>query len=476
MVKTYCTYLMLFLLCASATSQNMQILYGFDQLPQTLMLNPGAVVDYDKHFGVPLLSNVYAVAGSSSRDINYNNLKEGTEDSGDIIRNLHDLGLNDNEIFLFHQEVELLNAGLRLKNPKYYLSFGMYQQTDGFSSYPKDFGNIFFNGDDQDQNGSPEFGEDYTASHVNTVFELVGVFHAGISKRVNEKLNIGGRLKILSGSLGLETTNNEGTYHLGYDPLSNEPYLHNFEEINVRMNTAGLLDSFDLSEDVGSTKELIAGLFFMNGSLGAAIDLGFTYKHSKELSFTGSLLDLGIMSFQHKLTTLDFEDAQIASDDYYDPSGNELDYWTTKYLSNELPLITGEEKFSYSRSPKLNASVRYDKRRKVKQPNSAFRNVRADLLSDYLTTSFGMQIYTAFRPKYPVWAVTAFYSRELNKYLSLKATYTVDKFSFYNIGFGLSTHIKSFNFYATIDNLVALPSIKNSNYQSFQFGMNFIFK
>jgi len=87
-----------------------------------------------------------------------------------------------------------------------------------------------------------------------------------------------------------------------------------------------------------------------------------------------------------------------------------------------------------------------------------------------------MQIYTAFRPKYPVWAVTGFYSRELNKFLSIKGTYTVDKFSFYNIGFGLSAHIKSFNFYTAIDNLVALPSIKNSNYQSFQFGMNFIFK
>ena len=224
----------------------------------------------------------------------------------------------------------------------------MYQQTDGFSSYPKDFGDIFFNGDDQDQDGIPEFGEDYTASHVNTVFELVGVFHAGISKKVNEKLNIGGRLKILSGSLGLESTNNEGTYHLGFDPLSNEPYVHNYEDIGVRMNTAGLLDSFDLSNDVGSAKELVAGLFFMNGSLGAAIDLGFTYKHSKELSFTGSLLDLGIMSFQHKLTTLDFEDAQIASDEYYDPNGDELDYWRVKYLSDELPMTTeGREVFLF---------------------------------------------------------------------------------------------------------------------------------
>ena len=52
---------------------------------------------------------------------------------------------------------------------------------------------------------------------------------------------------------------------------------------------------------------------------------------------------------------------------------------------------------------------------------------------------------------------------------------TIDKFSFYNIGMGLSAHIKNFNIYATADNLVALTSIRNSNYQSVQFGMNFIF-
>ncbi len=475
MIKKWCTYLTLFLLCSNAASQNMQVLYDFDQLPQTLMLNPGAVVDYDKHLGVPLLSNVYAMGGSSSRDVTYKNLSEGTDSSGDVIRNLHDLGLNDDEIFLFHQQIEVLNAGFRLKNPTYYLSFGMYQHTDGFSSYPEDFGDLFFNGDDQDQNGVPEFGEDFTADHVNTVFELVGVFHVGISKKVNEKLNIGARLKVLSGSLGLETTNNSGIYNLGLDPLTNQPYVHNFEDIRVRLNTSGILDSFDLSNDVGSPAELIAGMFFVNGNLGAAIDLGFTYQQSDELTFSASLLDLGIMSFEDKLTTIDFEDAQIASDEYYDPNGDELDYWRAKYLSDELPLITGENSFSYFRSPKLNAAVRYDRRRKVKQDEQAFRNVRADLSSDYLLSSYGLQVYTEFRPKYPIWAVTGFYSREINKFLSMKATYTVDKFSYYNIGFGLSTHYKSFNLYATADNLVALASIKNSNYQSFQFGMNFIF-
>ena len=475
MIRTCCIYLVFVLLCAKTTAQNMQVLYDFDQLPQTLMLNPGSETDYDMHFGVPFLSNVYGVAGSSSRDVNYNNLVAGTDDTGDVLRNFHELGLGSGEIFLFHQQIEILNVGMRLRNPSYYLSFGMYQQTDGFSAYPQDFADLFFYGDDQDQDGIPEYEKNYNANDVNTVFELLGVFHVGINKKVNEKLTVGGRLKLLSGSMGLETSSNRGTYYLSRNPLSNEPYAHNYENIGVQLNTAGILDPFDLSEDIGTASELFAGLFFMNGSMGASVDLGFTYDPSDEWTFTGSLLDIGMISFKHKLTNIDFDDAVIPSDEFYDPAGNELDYWETLYIKDELPLNTDERSFSYLRSPRLNASVRYNMRRKVKYDQIAFRNVRADLSSDYLTSSFGLQVYTAFRPSTPVWAVTGFYSRELNKYLSLKGTYTVDKFSFYNIGIGVSTHIKSFNFYLTADNLVALPTIKNSNYQSFQFGMNFTF-
>jgi len=453
----------------------MQILYDFDQLPQTLMLNPGSVVDFDKHIGVPFLSNIYGMGGSSSRDATYNNLVLGTESNVDVLKNLQELGLSNTDVFLFNQQIEVLNAGFRLKNKAYYLSFGMYQQLDGFSSYPQDLVDLYLYGNDQDQNGIPEYNEPFRADHVNAVFELVGVFHVGINKKVSEKLTIGARLKLLSGSLGLESSSNKGIYYLDRGTPLNGPYIHNYENLGVRLNTSGLLDSFDLSDDIGSTSELIQGLFFMNGSMGAAIDLGFTFKASDELSFSGSLLDLGMMSFKHKLTTIEFEDAVIPSDEPYLPDGGGLDYWRGLYLSDELPMETYEKKFSYSRSPKLNGSVRYDMLRKVKQDKSAFRNVRADLSSDYLMSSFGMQIFTEFRPKYPIWAVTGFYSRELTHFLTAKATYTVDKFSYYNIGLGVSAHIKSFNIYATADNLVALASIKNSNYQSLQFGMNFIF-
>ena len=133
----------------------MQILYDFDQLPQTLMLNPGSVVDFDKHIGVPFLSNIYGMGGSSSRDATYNNLVLGTESNVDVLKNLQELGLSNTDVFLFNQQIEVLNAGFRLKNKAYYLSFGMYQQLDGFSSNPQDLVDLYLYGNDQDQDGNP---------------------------------------------------------------------------------------------------------------------------------------------------------------------------------------------------------------------------------------------------------------------------------------------------------------------------------
>ncbi|MCP4883401.1 MAG: hypothetical protein GY908_06390 [Flavobacteriales bacterium] len=474
MIRTYFVYLLFVFLCLKTMAQNMQILYDFDQMPQTLLLNPGSIVDYDKHIGVPLLSNIYAMGGSSSRDINYNNLVAGTEGNTKILRNLRELGLSNDELFIFNQQIELLNGGFRLRNPDYYLSFGMYQQINGFSSYSQDLVDLYLYGNDQNQDGRPEFDQRFKANSLNAVFDILGVFHVGINKKINKNFNFGGRLKLLSGSIGLETSANKGNYTLNRGNAISDPYIHNYDNISVRINTSGFLEPSALNDDLGSRSEIIGGLFFLNGSMGLAIDLGFTYKASDEFIFSGSLLDLGMISFKHKQTRVQLEEAVIPSEDFYDPNGG-LDYWRSLYLANELPLITDDKDFSYARSPKVNGAVRYEMRRKVKQDQLAMRNVRADLSSDYLTSSFGMQVFTEFRPKYPVWAVTGFYSRELTKVLSAKATYTVDKFSYYNIGLGISAHIKSFNIYATADNLVALASIKNSNYQSFQIGMNFIF-
>jgi hypothetical protein len=46
-------------------SQNKEVLYGLDETPQSLMLNPGTRIVNKFHFGIPLMSHFHFNGGSS---------------------------------------------------------------------------------------------------------------------------------------------------------------------------------------------------------------------------------------------------------------------------------------------------------------------------------------------------------------------------------------------------------------------------
>ena len=45
--------------------QNKQLIFGLDEVPQNLMLNPGGIAEGRAFFGVPLLSGIHLNGGSS---------------------------------------------------------------------------------------------------------------------------------------------------------------------------------------------------------------------------------------------------------------------------------------------------------------------------------------------------------------------------------------------------------------------------
>jgi len=87
-----------------------------------------------------------------------------------------------------------------------------------------------------------------------------------------------------------------------------------------------------------------------------------------------------------------------------------------------------------------------------------------------------MQLFSIVRPKQPQVALTAFFYKRLFDGLRAKATYTVDSFSYKNIGLGVSTHFKNVNFYILADNLLEFKNLAKAQSVSLQFGFNYIFK
>lgn len=417
-------YLFLFFLFKILPAQNRQITYGFNETPQTLMLNPGAVLSYDRYFGMPVFSNLFFQAGVSHPDINYNNLNEYSDTKDQLLAKIYEY-YKDTDFFSFSQQWELFNIGLRLKNDRFFLSFGIYQQLEGYTNKPEDILNLVYPDEIEDEEDLLELNK-----HLGN---LLGVFHIGVSVKVTEKLNVGARFKILSGS---------------------SQFYYPFETLGNNVENSSILEAF-IPSVTESIKEIYPGLFFGDGNIGMGVDLGMTYLYSENVEINASLLDLDYVNYKD-----------------YNPINPVLESGETIPEEYQMPA------FSTSRDPILFTSAKY----KIFHPvyvnkwRSIYRDSRyVSAVENLLTTEIGIQTYTAFKPKTVDWAVTTFISHDFNPYISTKLTYTYDAYSPVNLGLGISTHYKIFNLFATADNLLNLFKIKESNYQSIQFGMNFVF-
>lgn len=88
----------------------------------------------------------------------------------------------------------------------------------------------------------------------------------------------------------------------------------------------------------------------------------------------------------------------------------------------------------------------------------------------------GLQIYANASGVHTYLAPTLFYERKFGSFLQAKITYTVDSYSYKNVGFGIATQIGAFNMYLLADNLLHLNNVYEAKNASIQFGMNLVFK
>jgi len=448
-------------------SQNKKILFGFDEIPQTLMVNPGAKVDFKWHIGVPLLSSFYLHGGISGFDAN-----EIFSVGGDInlkLINLFDK-LDNKDFYTLNQQLEVFNVGFRLKNRKDYLSFGFYEEFDGILFHPKDLITLAYE-------GNQDLNKVFSIEDVSLKAELLGVFHVGLSKKIDKKLTVGARFKIYSSVFNVSSVRNTGVFFTTEDSTQDNIYSHHFQGVDFALRTSGLIDregeSVLTDENDEFAADNIFNKFLASGNMGMGIDLGLTYRLKENIDITASVLDFGYI--RHKKEVVEYEVKGSHTFDglnlIFPTDGNIIDYWQNfeDDIDIELPLDTiANQKYTSYRSTKIHsaATYRFGKRR------------NDDCLRTYIKDAYkneaGIQLYTIFRPQAPQLAVTLFYYRRFSKHLSTKVTYTIDAYGAKNVGLGLTTRLGMFNFYTTVDNVFGFTDLTKSNNQSIQFGLSFI--
>ncbi len=448
-----------------AVAQHKKILYSFDKVPQGLLLNPGMEIDYKFHIGVPLLSGISAhhnISGVTLADLFRNDavgIFKGEEFNKKFIKAIGKL--DDNDYMYFNSQIDVLNAGYKL-NDRDYLSGGFYIETDVFTTLPKELAVLMTEGNTKYINKAFKFGS------LALQGEMVGILHIGLSRKLNEKLTVGGRIKLYSGAVNVTSLRNLGTFttSIGID----SKYIHSLKGVDVALKTSGFYDAND--QNVFSSNRALTHSFF-GGNYGLGFDLGFTYHIDDQSELTGSVLDFGYIRYskdnENKVIKGSYTFTGVEFD--FKNQTEIADYWSELERGYNEEIERSDNKEAYTITRPLKAYLNYaysfgrSRNRKTCHDNT---------YKEFFDNTVGGQLFSIVQPKGLNFAYTVFYQRKFSKHLSLKATYTIDDFSYSNIGLGASVNVWKLNVYGTIGNVFGVSDVIDSHSTSAQIGVNFI--
>ncbi len=448
-------------------AQNKQVLYGLEEVPQSMLLNPGNIITYDNHYGIPFLSQIHFNGGSSGVSV-YDIFKDSNDDINDRIRNKI-FELKNTDFFTVTQQLDILNFGWKNKKDIYF-SGGVYQELDFILYFPRDLAILAWEGN------ANYIGKEFDLGEISSEGELLTIYHFGINKKLTKKLTLGLRAKLYSSMISYSSTNNKGSFVTRISETDNNIYEHIVSDADISVQTSGIASLGDLDGSSQVVSEILGRSFF-GGNFGIGMDLGGTYEINEQWTASASFLDVGAVFY-----TKDVETYQVKGD--YTLDGIELlfpplgdDETAPPYyddlideIEDTFPVDTLTNNYTKLRSVKINASLKYNFGKAI--GGSAACNCLEMGENQKYNQSVGFQYYSMFRPKGPQMAATLFYYRRFSDYISAKATYTVDSYSYSNIGLGLVANVGMVNFYITADNLQWYQNIAKAKSVSLQLGFN----
>lgn len=460
------THLIFILLITSyCFAQNKQILYNFTDVPQSLMTNPGSDVTYKWYFGVPLVSGIYASAGSTGFSA-YDLFADNGVNFNTKLRNVLSSTTRNDRVAV-NEQLEIFNGGFRIgtEEKRMYLSFGMYQEFDLLGYVPKDLAILAIDGN------KDYLGKTFNLGDLNGKAELLSVFHVGLHKNINENLIVGVRGKIYSSIYNATSTKNAGFV---YTIPSNNAFYEQVIYSDLGLNTSGM-DKYD---DSGYQEDIAGDIkkrMLLGGNLGLGFDVGLTYYPQKNIQLTASAIDIGFIKHTKDVENVSFKG-------YYKYEGVIPNFTNVNQAGNAyeefkdaIPLDTLHNKYKTWRPAKFNSSVQYSFGEE-RYDDGEDCNCQGSSSETLYKNAVGAQLFVMTTPRTPIVAFTTYYRRAFFKGLQMKATYTLDSYSYTNLGLGLSSQLGPLNFYVMADNLLEYADVSKANSLSLQLGFNFIFK
>jgi hypothetical protein len=406
-------------------------------LPQAVLVNPSWM--QEQGFSIILPINSQYSISSSSIGVNDFFVEDNGKTFFDPTTVLNKL--EKNNLFDADASIQLFGIqGIKFKSLKFGIGMGL--RGNASIDYPSDLLNLAFRGN-----------ADYLGRtlEIGPAFQQQGLLdmHISVSKKVSEKLSVGGRLHHLRGLALAKTNSNQ--LSLFTDPNDYSIRIQSDVELlssNI-FGGAGVVDGKFQTEDVD----------FKNfGNPGWAIDLGANYSYSDKLSLAGSIGDVGFVSWTANANKLSSKTNQVFR-------GTDLSNW---FSADSVG-------FSFNEDSIVN-----------------YFNIQGENVNGFTTTLAPLITLRAdysFNKKLDLWGMYSSRFQKVGsrhiisggaiykpwKFLSLMGSLHFPLGISPRVGTGIILNLGPFQIFGTTDNFLGIVQ-KNPRAFSASLGMNLVFK
>lgn len=337
----------------AATAQQVNTLYFMENVPVRNVLNPAFQATTDFYLGLPVLGYTQFGLGNNSitlKDIVYgknNKTIYFLNPNGD--KDKFYKALKPTNSLQTDLHLNLLDFGFRTGDA--YWTFGLSERLNGYVGVPKDLMKLILYGTPQLENNVFDFqslGVDMSA-YTEAAF--------GYSRKLNENLTVGAKLKFLYGNFNASASNKNLNLTASVDEwtLKGENVMNYSAPAELTGNS---FQTFALNMPSTVTD------WIKPAGLGGGVDFGVTFKPVKDLTLSAALLDLGMISWTKNTRNIN---TQI---DYaFDGFGNfnldsKANFQTLAdsvltAFANSGSITQTTNKYTTYTSPKLNIGAEY---------------------------------------------------------------------------------------------------------------------
>lgn len=458
--KLGCIIMIVLIGVSFVSAQESTTLHFMKGMPQSDLQNPALHNDSSKVvIGFPGLSGAYFDFNS---DFAIDDLiHKGTGSLADSlvldIDGFHN-SLETNNCIQQHVSIPLFFLGIRSK--KSFFSIGVTEKTMAQFSFDKNLITFLKDGN------APYMGQDFDLGSLKINANHYREFAFGYSNEViKNKLTVGAKAKLLYGKMAVQTQQ----LNLKVETAADGSYLN--LRTDMKINVSGPLSVEYDPENYFSdlvTNDIEPDVYLMQkGNTGMAFDLGAVYKLTPRITFSGSIVDLGKISFKtdninlthtasYKWEGIDFSKSLDESkSDYVDPAD---------LVDSEMEKLEGTFKIKKSDFSAEAFNMSLPTKIYLGGTFAVSKNFNLGVL-DRIYSNAGISRNT----------LTLSANTLLGNFFSLTGSYSIVGNSYNNLGLGVALRLGCMQLYVVGDNLMAANDPAKAELVSARFGLNFLF-